>query len=981
MKGAGSAPLLFSAISSFSLMRGVHTPLSICTIAKELGYSAVALTDLNNLYGLPAFIDACAENDIIPVAAAEICGPDGNALLYAQNESGFANLCRIISEKQCNKTFTLCESIKSASDGLHVVTTDTELINKLRSNTLCYFRMSSLRKPPSDIVSCKVPIVIIQSMAFRSEDDFSVHRLLRAIDLNTTLARLTENDLLDKQHRFISWSRISELFEVFECALESTVKLGCILTENPMFRKRKWIMPEYLSSDRGVQQLGDLAYDGAVKRYGTLSEQVKKRIEYELGIIESKGFSDYFLVVRDIVMQSPRTCGRGSGAASIIAYLLGITNVDPMRYNLMFERFLNPGRTDPPDIDIDFAWDERDDVLDYVFKKYGTAHTAMVATHQTCGARMAIREVARTYGMTESEISVITKKIPYFVDTPEKDENIEEVLHQWPSMVNVNFDPPWPSILRDSVKIMGMPRGIGTHCGGVVITPMPITSVAPVQYSAKGYPIIQWEKDGAERMGLVKIDLLGNRSLAVIRDAIANVKREHSAFDEKKWDPQSDVSTQDLLAQGKTMGVFYVESPAMRLLQRKASKGDFEHLTIHSSIIRPAANKYIREYVKRLHGAPFKSLHPLLTETLSETFGIMVYQEDVSKVAIALADFTVEDADMLRKIMSKKAKGRSFDEFKRKFYDGAMQNNVESKIIDEVWEMMLSFSGYSFCKPHSASYVQVSFQSAYLKTHYPAAFMAAVLSNYGGYYSTQAYISETQRLGITVMPPDVNISNDSYFAEDNSVVVGLCQIKGLSVNARKQIVLCRNVNGRFSSIENMLQQTGIDENDAEKLILSGACDTISKNINRAQLFWCMRRFYRTNSGGDIPELQPHTLNQYLQCQYQIIGFLTACHPMSLVKVNYNGKRIFAREVDKFIGKEIVILGWCVTMKTVSTRNGDAMEFVTFEDNTGIFETVFFPDVYNASATLLNRFSAFLLYGKVTAEFCVAVIEVKKITRP
>ena len=245
---------------------------------------------------------------------------------------------------------------------------------------------------------------------------------------------------------------------------------------------------------------------------------------------------------------------------------------------------------------------------------------------------------------------------------------------------------------------------------------------------------MQWEKDGAEEMGLVKIDLLGNRSLAVIRDTLENIKREGIIFDQNRWDPQSDKKTVDLFASGDTMGVFYTESPAMRLLQRKTRTGDFDHLVIHSSIIRPAANKYIREYIKRLHGAQYKVPHPVLQETLSETFGIMVYQEDVSRVAMSLAGFSAEDADALRKIMSKKAKGKRFEDFRIKFFQGARKNGVSRDATEEIWKMMLSFCGYSFCKPHSASYVQVSFQSAYLKAHFPAAFMAAVLSNYGGYY-------------------------------------------------------------------------------------------------------------------------------------------------------------------------------------------------------------------------------------------------------
>jgi error-prone DNA polymerase len=972
---------LLSAISNFSLLRGVHSPQTICRIAKELGFTAVALTDRNNLYGLPAFLRACNEYELQPFAGVELTAVDGEILLYAEGEVGFANLCRIISEKHCCKSFQLRTSISFDSRGIHAVSDNDRLLYNLQGKCNVYYRMRRPRTPPPEFHKCGIPAVIIPSMVFCNSNDYNVHRILRAIDCNTTLSRLSAEELFDERLTFESWGTVGERFEVFENALSATQHLAESLCSNSSFCNGKLIMPDFTGKTPVVELLRQKAFEGAVNRYGVLSDVVVKRLNYELDLIGRKGFSGYFLVVDDIVKQSPRTCGRGSGAASIVAYSLGITNVDPIRYNLMFERFLNPGRVDPPDIDVDFAWDERDAVLDYVFEKYGVKHAAMVATHQTCGARMAIREVARIYGLTETEISSITKRIPYFVDLPENGENIEDILRLWPAMSNAVFDPPWPDVLKDAGRIIGMPRGIGTHCGGVVITPMPISTIAPIQYSAKGYPIIQWEKDGAEEMGLVKIDLLGNRSLAVIRDAIANVKVENVGFSEKNWDPQSDPATIALLAKGETIGVFYVESPAMRLLQRKTKAGDFEHMVIHSSIIRPAANKYINEYVKRLHGKPYTVPHPSLSETLSETFGIMVYQEDVSKVAIALAGFTVEDADILRKIMSKKAKGSKFDDYKKKFYTGAQNRGVVGKVIDEVWEMMLSFCGYSFCKPHSASYVQVSFQSAYLKAHFPAAFMAAVISNYGGYYATQAYISEAQRLGLTIVPPDVNVSERCFFSKQSTVYVGFCQIKGLATKAQEQILSSRHSDGLFRSIDDLLSRTAIDEKDAEKLLVAGACDKLDSALNRSQQFWQMRRFYCTRSDGVTPELLPLTSQQYLQNQYQILGFLTACHPITLIKVNDFKGKIKAKDLQAHIGKVVTILGWCVTAKTVSTKFGDSMEFVTFEDETGIFETVFFPNIYKVSAPMLSRFTAFLVSGKVTEEFDVAILEAQRIIRP
>jgi DNA polymerase-3 subunit alpha/error-prone DNA polymerase len=947
-------------------------------MASVLGYGAVALTDRNNLYGLPQFLQACKKHSIEPVIAAKICGTDGEVLLYAPTPIAFSSLCQIITEAHCYESFTVSGSIKKHSEDIFVVTDNITLINALKNSCTIYFRMKRPVIPPQIVRNSNIPCCIIPESIFVNNDDFELHRVMRAINNNTTVSRLADAELFDKRALFQKWETIQSQFEIFSEAIKTTEefceKVKCQIAFGTT------VMPRFSSGQNSWELLREKTYNGASQRYSIpLQQNIIDRIEYELDLIIKKGFADYFLVVDDIVKQSPRTCGRGSGASSIVAYSLGITNVDPIRYNLMFERFLNQGRKDPPDIDVDFAWDERDAVLEYVFKKYGKVHAAMVATHQTCGARMALREVGRLFGMTEDEISTVTKKIPYFIDLPESPELLYHYFQQWPSTKGMVLDHPWPEIFTLASKLIGKPRGIGTHCGGVVITPGPIAQYVPVQISAKGFPIIQWEKDGAEELGLVKIDLLGNRSLAVIRDAIYNIKNECSTFDEHNWDPQSDEKTIELLARGKTMGVFYVESPAMRLLQRKSGKGDFEHLVIHSSIIRPAANKYIREYVRRLKGEPFVPVHPALLDTLSETFGIMVYQEDVSKAAIALASFSVEDADMLRKIMSKREKHHRFNDFRKMFIDGCRKNGITDEVIEAVWEMMLSFSGYSFCKPHSASYVQVSFQSAYLKAHYPAAFIAAVLSNYGGFYSTQAYISEAMRLGLTVLPPDVNRSEIRFHSKESKVVTGFCQIKGLSSKAQERIIEERRSGGVYRSINDFLERTAIDESDVEMLVSAGAFDDVDYAGSRSEQFWKIRQYYRTLATSDTPDLQGITKKQYLLYQYRILGFLTVCHPITLV-VNRNKVKIRAIDIRKYIGKKISLAGWCITSKTVSTKAGDSMEFVTFEDETATFETVFFPDTYRNFAAVLSWQAPFMIYGKVTEEFDVEVIEVDKIER-
>ncbi len=970
---------LLNAVSCYSLMRGVHTPETICRQAARSGYRTICITDRNNLYGYPLFLDACSRYGLTPIAGAEVDDGTESALLYADGTEGFSSLCAILSERHLAETFSLGTSLHANSTGITVVTDSPALYRQCSPQLQTFFRVQRLRRLPEWVRKEGVPVLLVPPVVFIDGNDRATHRMLRAIELHATLSRLPESELYPDDALLRSPEDLAERFEIFDEAARRTVDFAASLT--PCSRPETYIMPEFREQGQSEQVLKERTMAGALRRYGTIEGPVQQRIDYELSIINSKGFAGYFLIVDDIVRQSPRTCGRGSGAASIVAYALGITNVDPIRYNLLFERFLNASRDDPPDIDIDFAWDERDKVLEYVFKRYGKQHTAMVATHQTCGARMAIREVARVYGRTESEISSVTKKIPWFADLESYSADLEKLLHAWPALREVNLEPPWPDILRDAGAIIGLPRGIGTHCGGVVITSGPVQNVAPLQRSAKGYQILQWEKDGTEAMGLVKIDLLGNRSLAVIRDAVRSVKREFPTFDETRIDPQSDPSTMRLLAEGRSMGVFYVESPAMRLLQRKSRRGDFEHLVIHSSIIRPAANKYIREYLHRLNGKPYTPLHPLIGKALDESYGIMVYQEDVSKVAVALAGFSPEEADRLRKIVTKKAGTETFEQYRGRFYAGARQKGVADTVIDQVWEMICSFQGYSFCKPHSASYVQVSFQSAWLKAHHPAHFMAAVLSNYGGFYTTQAYISEAMRMGLVVRPPDVNRSDVAYTASGREITVGLCQIKGLSSDAAETVVEERRKGGWYRSIAELIDRTALTEDDAEKLLLAGATDAIDGTLNRSRHFWELRHYFRKKQGGSTPpELKPYSAGKLIRLQYCTLGYLTDRHPITLVARSGSRPPDRASGIDAAVGKKVTLYGWCVTAKTVSTATGAAMEFVTFEDETGIFETVFFPDVYSRFAGLLSMQSAFIVKGNVTEEFGVAVVEVETIVK-
>ncbi len=987
--------------SYYSLLWGTNSPEEICRAAKQRGYHKLALTDTDNLYGLWHFLRSCEHEEITPIIGAELTDSisEYRAICLVENDEGYRNLCHLITRRHSGDRFDLKSIIPTYAKGLVIITQCHDLLPDWVEAGLTV-AAAVPRKPNAAGLRLRrisqqldISTIATPGSFFLNSDDIKIHRMLRAIDLNTTLSRLTAKDAAHSSAWLARASEYSQRFAIWPDAIRATREIAERLTfTGPQHGLvlPPWPDKEGCSAD---QLLRDAAYKGAQRRYGDdLSETIVNRLEHELRIIKKMGFSSYFLVVQDIVLRSPRICGRGSGAASLAAYSLGITNVCPIKHNLYFERFLNPGRSDPPDIDIDFAWDERDDILYSVLNKYN-GHAAFVCNHVAFQPRMAIREVAKVYGLTSREISQVSKRLPWFLRVTYTGDDLLTQLKQLPELGQLDFPQPWPEIIRIAHRIIGIPRYLSVHPGGVVITPNPINDYVPIEPAPKGVPIIQWEKDGAEDGGLIKIDLLGNRSLGVIRDAVSNLRENGITFDDHKWEPEEDAATQANIAKGLTMGCFYIESPAMRLLQKKTKAGDFEHLVIHSSIIRPAANDFIREYIRRLHGGEWEPIHPLLEDVLDETYGIMVYQEDVSKVAVALAGFSHADADGLRKIMSKKDKIRKLRDYKQRFTSGARKNGIADEQIEAVWNMMMSFDGYSFCKPHSASYARVSFQAAYLKTHFPAEFMASVISNQGGFYSTFAYVSEAQRMGAKILPPDINESNIRWKGNGNAMHVGWLSIKHLNAETQIRIDVARKTEPYYSMID-FFERVCPNDDEARSLIYSGAFDSLHPEENRASLLWeltCWQKSRTTRSGSqDLfntivetakPSFPPEKERERLRQEFSALGFLCDRHPMVLYNDALKKLRIVKiQDLPRYVGKYIRIVGLLITGKVVHTKHGDPMKFLTFEDETGIVETIFFPKTYRRFCAMLDRSRPFILYGKVEEDFGALTLAVKAVER-
>jgi DNA polymerase-3 subunit alpha/error-prone DNA polymerase len=985
-------------------MWGTASPRQLCRAARQLGYKRLALTDRDNLYGLWPFLTACRQEGVTPIVGAEVTEPGRGrrAVCLVENDEGYRNLCRLLTQRHLDSpAFDLESALAARAGGLVVLTADPGLLTAGHAAGVCV-AAAMARRPlaaghPLRIAARRlgVPAVAAPGSFFIRPDDLAVHRLLRAIERNACLSRLAPEDTAPADAWLAGPEEYRRRFSVCPEAWDAAVAVAERLSfSGPRFGTVLPLLPGH-DAHSAAHRLHAEAYSGARWRYGEeLSEAVVERLEHELAIISRLGFAAYFLIVRDIVRLSPRTCGRGSGAASLVAYCLGITNVCPLKHNLYFERFLNPGRKDPPDIDVDFAWDERDAVLAAVLGRHG-GHAALVANHVLFQPRMAVREVAKVYGLTEGEIGQVSKRLPGYWRVEETHADFLSELKQQPETKALEFPPPWPEILYYAQRIIGTPRYLSVHPGGVVITPRPIDEYVPIERAPKGVPIIQWEKDAAEDAGLVKIDLLGNRSLGVIRDALANLRLNALVFDESRWEPEDDFATQQAVAQGRTMGCFYIESPAMRLLQQKSRVGDFEHLVIHSSIIRPAANDYIREYIRRLHGGPWEPIHPLLAEVLAETFGIMVYQEDVSRAAVALAGFSHAEADGLRKVLSKKDRQHQLRDYAERFRAGARAKGVADEQIAAIWGMMMSFDGYSFCKPHSASYARVSFQAAYLKVHHPAEFMAAVISNQGGFYSAFAYVSEARRLGLTILPPDVNASDIRWTGREVALRVGLLSIKGLAAATQERIVGRRR--GRpYDGWADFADRVQPNAGEARALIDCGALDALRPGARRAELRWELARWLKSRSAvklphqgslfesraaaGGPPPLPPESPSERLRREFAVLGFLCDRHPMELYAgaVRRAGA-VKAVDVPRRVGRRVRVAGWLITGKVVETRKGEPMEFLTFEDETGFVETTFFPQAYRRFCHLLDRERPYLLSGKVEEDWGAVTLTVESVS--
>jgi DNA-directed DNA polymerase III PolC len=1034
----------------FSFGLGASSPEVLAQVAAERGFGALACTDTNGVYGAVEFQGACDAAGIRPILGAHLVANGQEVVALAMNERGWGALCRAITSihwptagRAGGRTVasldpSVCPPLRLSTllaedrEGLILLSRDESFLEqtlRLSGPANLYAELRPGKRRHDTFAAARrlgLPSVVTNGVVAAQPAEWSRHRLLRAIALNTTLSALPSEEVWPSGAWLCTGTDVARHFP--DCP--EAVRASMEIAERCQYRipvGERTVPPRSAENGSAFSQLRELSLQGARWRYPEITPELQSRLDLELGIIAQKGFADYFLVVRDIVRHAPTHCGRGSVANSVVSYCLGITHVDPIRCGLIFERFLNLQRRDPPDIDLDFPWDERDKVLAYVFTQYPKFHSAMVANHNTFQARGALREVAKVHGRPAGEIREVTRRIPFFYETGER---LHEVLATHPNFRGLHLASNWDDFARSAEGLVGIPRHLSVHPGGVVITPSSLTDFVPVEPAVKRLeaypdlpvPVIQFEKDGTEDAGLVKIDLLGNRSLAVIRDAIDAVYGHTThRIDYTSSAAGDDERAKELFRTGRTMGVFYTESPASRLLCAKSQADTFELLVLNTSMIRPASNKYIRIYLERLrNGISYEPLDPSLQDTLSESFGIMVYQEDVVNVCATFAGMPPATGDGLRKALSKKRPAKHLAAYAEEFFTGAMRLGRNPDAAKQVWEMIMSFAGYSFCKGHSCSYIQVAQHSCALRANYPAEFMAAVLSNGGGFYHAFAYVAEAMRMGLTVLPPDVNASDFRCIGKGQELRIGLQFVKGLSADAVERILTARlppyPLTRPFTSLFDFRARTGIAPSDLRVLIKVGALDSIADGWTRPMMLWLVDSAGKQVSGKagkqehptgnleravdlpaypptrlppdwfadlppTVPVLREYSPERRRKEEQEILGFMTDAHPMHFYADQLRRFRLCpSTELNRNVNRHVLAAGMLTTAKPVHTGKDEPMEFATFDDGHGLIEAVLFPDVYRERGHVLFDQGPFIFRGKVEEEFGAVTLTITHLDR-
>ncbi|GAO42903.1 DNA polymerase III subunit alpha [Flavihumibacter petaseus] len=972
----------------FSFRYGTIATETLVDEAVAAGITALALTNINGMADSWTFYDHCRQKGIKPILGTEIRNGDQLCfVLLAANARGLEWINEWLSrhaennlpfpERTTGKPF-----FHDAGDGFVIFPFTGKPPAFLHANERIGICMDQVAKLFSFTPGTWADrLVVLQPVSFLNRFHFNMHRLLRAVDHNTLLSKLGAGQQGSEAEIFPSPSAIREAFSQYPQILQQTQYVidACAIEMELQTDKNRKCFTTSAADDRVL--LKKLALDGCVQRYGAKNRLAPDRVRKELGIIDRMGFNAYFLIAWDIVRYAQSRgyyyVGRGSGANSIVAFCLQITDVDPIELDLYFERFLNPHRLSPPDFDIDFSWADRDDVIDYIFKRYGKSHVALLGMVTTFQYNALMRELGKVFGLPKHEIDRLAVKGYYSRNSRFHPEKAEDRIQQL--------------MIRYGEAMVNYPNFLSIHPGGILISEEPIYRYTPVFLPPKGFPTAQLDMFVAEKIGLFKLDILSQRGLGHIKETLAIVRRNRGIrinihdIEAFKKDPLLKKQIRDV----DTIGCFYIESPAMRQLLKKLECDDYITLVAASSIIRPgvASSGMMKTYIQRFHAPDaFDYIHPVMKELLEETYGVMVYQEDVIKVAHHFAGLDMGEADILRRAMSGKYRGsQEMERLREKFYSNCRERGYDEAIIKEVWRQIESFGGYSFSKAHSASFAVESYQSLYLKTYYPMEFMVAVINNFGGFYSRELYFYELSKTGARIHPPCVNTSEWMTCIIGKEVYAGFVHVKSLEQTIAETIVSEREQNGRYTSLEDFVKRTGIGKEQLNMLIRLDALRFTG--MTKKQLLWEANLFTRPaavkarhRDGAlfeepplhyTLPDLPEYPLEVYYD-EIELLGFpLRNPFPMADDDL---AQYLPVTKMQHHVGDTVTMIGYLITYKSVMTVKGETMCFGTFLDaQLDWLDTVHFPDSLKRHPLSANGF--YRLTGRVVAEFGVHNLEV------
>ncbi len=1021
--------------TEYSLLDGACRIGRLVERAKQLSQTALAITDHGVLYGAIEFYDECKVAGIKPIIGCEICVCDNGEVtnarrrteyhltLLCKNNEGYKNLCRLVSEASLNNAdgTPICsrDALKKYSAGIIALSgcPQGEIPRLLSQGNLARAKESAnamrgifgndfyielqnhgtdtdirlaalLRQLAND---CGIPLCPTNDVHYILRSDSRTQKLLFCIGANKRLSDENPQALPNDEYYLKDENEMRLYFTEAELANTAAIADKC----NVEFEYGVTRLPRFVAEgiEDNCAYFRRLVHNGAKKRYGEISAEISSRLEYEISVIEKMGFVDYFLIVWDFIRYAkkqdiPVGPGRGSGAGSLCAYCMGITDIDPLRYNLLFERFLNPERVSMPDFDIDFCNERRQEVIEYVRRRYGADHVAQIIAFDTMKARGALRDAARALGISNAAADTAAKLIPHFKSTLDEESRSGELAKLCEARPEIR------ALVEAAKEIEGMPRHATTHAAGIVITRDKTSEYVPLR-TEDGETVTQYTMGALEKLGLLKMDFLGLRNLTVIKRAEDMIKKTQPDFSINNID-EHDQAVFDMLSDGYTTGVFQFESAGMTSVLKRLRPESIEDLTAALSLYRPGPMASIPTYIENKHKKPeeITYLHPLLKDILSVTYGCIVYQEQVMQICRVMGGYSYGRADLVRRAMAKKKhdvmeKERSAFVYGTDSNCGAVKNGVPADIANTVFDEMSGFASYAFNKSHAAAYATVAYRTAYLRKHHYTVYMTALISSVLDWTDKMVeYISDLSSSGVKLLPPDINNSFAEFSVEGKQVRYGLLAVKNLGRSFINCIIQGRN-NGEYTSLADFcIRMAGFDNNRRymEALIKCGAFDgfpqnrkqmiaSIDKLLDMAQAEYSRAASGQLDLFGEsesapqdfiYPQMEEYPRSQLLTMEKEMVGLYLSGHPAQEYIPNAPENCMYIADAAELReGSSACILGIIADIRSHTTKNGRTMGFLAIEDSTATMEAIAFPETYESNLRIFRRGEVVLLRGKIS----------------